>query len=305
MSHSHDQNYKNLILDYPRQAIQFFAAEEADQVDDSVEIIPLRQEQLKERLGDRFRELDTPLLLQWPDGRREAIVFILEEESDPARFHIERLAHYCLDIASLLETKRVVPVVIFLRKGQYPLSLTLGSEKGAFLTFHYIACELWKLSAEDFWESQNIVARLNLPLMQHSQAQHVATYAKSVDGLVILEHRIEYQRKYIDFIDKYANLDENEIAHYWTDYVSRNEAGERVMGAFQKKFEEMRAEGRVEGRVEEARKSVMLVLEARFGQVTDDIKTAITSMADPLVLEQKLQQAIICTSLDEFKMQLG
>ena len=30
-------------------------------------IIPLRQEQLKERLGDRFRELDTPLLVEWPD----------------------------------------------------------------------------------------------------------------------------------------------------------------------------------------------------------------------------------------------
>ncbi|MGD9973361.1 MAG: hypothetical protein AB7S77_09895 [Desulfatirhabdiaceae bacterium] len=33
---------------------------------------PIRQEQLKERLGDRFRELDTPLLVEWLDGRREA-----------------------------------------------------------------------------------------------------------------------------------------------------------------------------------------------------------------------------------------
>jgi len=71
---SHDQNFKNLILDYPHQALAFFAAEEAaDQLADA-EIFPARREQIKDRFGDRFRELDVPLLVQWPDGRREAQV---------------------------------------------------------------------------------------------------------------------------------------------------------------------------------------------------------------------------------------
>jgi hypothetical protein len=39
----------------------------------------------------------------------------LEEESDPRRFSIQRLAHYCLDLGELFETDRVVPVVMFLR----------------------------------------------------------------------------------------------------------------------------------------------------------------------------------------------
>jgi hypothetical protein len=30
----------------------------------------MRGEQLKERLGERCRELDVPLLVEWPDGRR-------------------------------------------------------------------------------------------------------------------------------------------------------------------------------------------------------------------------------------------
>ena len=50
---THDQNFKNLILDYPRQALEFFAAEEVGDLDEGVRIIPIRQEQLKERLGDR------------------------------------------------------------------------------------------------------------------------------------------------------------------------------------------------------------------------------------------------------------
>ena len=36
-------------------------------------------------MGERFRELDVPLLVEWPDGRREALLFVLEEESDPRR----------------------------------------------------------------------------------------------------------------------------------------------------------------------------------------------------------------------------
>ena len=54
----HDQNFKNLILDYPKQALAFFAAEEIDEKLSEARIVPIRQEQLKERLGDRFRELD-------------------------------------------------------------------------------------------------------------------------------------------------------------------------------------------------------------------------------------------------------
>ena len=91
---SHDQNFKNLILDYPHDALAFFASFEAEGLDPSVKITPLRQEQLKERLGERFRELDVPLRVEWPDGRRDTVLFVLEEETNPKRFSIHRLGHY-------------------------------------------------------------------------------------------------------------------------------------------------------------------------------------------------------------------
>lgn len=93
MPSSHDQNFKNLILDYPRQALELFATEEHAALESSVKIVPIRQEQLKERLGERFRELDVPLLVEWPDGRREALLFVLEEESRAGRFSIGRRRH--------------------------------------------------------------------------------------------------------------------------------------------------------------------------------------------------------------------
>jgi hypothetical protein len=64
MSQTHDQNFKNLILDYPVQAIEFFAPQEANTLDEPVKVTPLRQEQLKNKFGDRCRELDTPLMFE-------------------------------------------------------------------------------------------------------------------------------------------------------------------------------------------------------------------------------------------------
>lgn len=54
---------KNLIVDYPHVAVQFFAADNAAYVDTRARIIPIREEQLKKRLGDRFRERDVPMLV--------------------------------------------------------------------------------------------------------------------------------------------------------------------------------------------------------------------------------------------------
>ena len=52
----------------------------------------MRQEQLQERLGERFRELDIPLLVEWPDGRREAILFVIEEETEPSKLRDSHFA---------------------------------------------------------------------------------------------------------------------------------------------------------------------------------------------------------------------
>ena len=195
MNVTHDQNFKNMIVDYPRQSVQFFAADEAIDVDRAVRIIPIREEQLKERLGDRFRELDVPLLVEWPDGHREALLFVLEEETETARFSIHRLAHYCLDLSALFETERVVPVAIFLRKGQRPEELILGGDRHRYLTFRYLSCSLRALNWQDWRDSDNIVARLNLPNMAYSAGERVHVYALALRGLLQLEPDPEKQLK--------------------------------------------------------------------------------------------------------------
>ena len=252
---SHDQNFKNLILDYPRDALAFFAAEEAPVPTDDVRIIPARQEQLQEHLGEHFRELDVPLLVEWADGRREAILFVLEEESDWRRFSLHRLAHYCLDLAELFETDRVVPVAIFLRTAETAsASLTLGTEYRHYLTFDYLACKLAELPAERWQRSDNLVARVNLPNMRSPGSRKVDVYAQAVHGLLALEHDGDKRAKYLDFIDIYAGLTDNEIQQYQRQYPEET----NIMAGF---IQRARDEGIVEGE----RVVLERQLQRRFG----------------------------------------
>lgn len=271
MAHSHDQNFKNLILDYPQQALEFFAKQEAVGLDQQVRITPVRQEQLKERLGDRFRELDVPLLVEWPDGYREALLFVVEEETDPARFSVRRLAHYCLDLTDLLDTNRVVPVVIFLRASKrIPKQLKLGGDHHTYLSFHYLSCDLTGLDADQWLESTNLVARLNLPNMRWQPEQKLDIYASAVRGLQTLEPDLDKQVKYLDFIDIYTALDDNEMREYQERYPQETS---KMSGLRERWLNEGIEQGLEQGISQGERGLLYRQLSRRFGPLDESTET--------------------------------
>ena len=309
---SHDQNFKNLILDYPRDALAFFAPEEAPAPDDPVRIVPARQEQLQQRLGDRFRELDVPLLVEWADGRREAILFALEEETDWRRFSLHRLAHYCLDLAELFETDRVVPVAIFPRAADAaPASLTLGTERRRYLTFDYLACKLREIPSERWRNSGNLVARVNLPNMQSSEHRKVEVYAEAVRGLLEIEQDSDKRAKYIEFIDIYAGLTDNEYRRYRRQYRedssimagvisrAREEGMQRGMQqGIEQGIEQGIQRGMKQGRVEGERALLQRLLQRRFGLLSPEVAERLgqASVAD---LESWAENVVDAPTLDD------
>ena len=292
---AHDQNFKNLILDYPLQALAFFAAEEVGEGMAGARVVPIRQEQLKDRLGDRFRELDVPLLVEWPDGRREAILFVIEEETDPRRFSIYRLVHYCADLAELFKTDRVVPVVVFLNRGRVPRSLDLGGDRHTYLSFRYLACELGTTSFEQFRDSDNIVARLNLPNMAFAPEHRVEAYVLAIRGLMELETNPEKQLKYLDFIDIYAGLDDNDRVRYQRDYPREAE----IMTTFAERF---RQEGMQQGMQQGMQKGevqlFLRLLRGKFGEVPEPARRRIESADADLLLEWS-DRLLTASSLDD------
>ena len=288
---SHDQNFKNLILDYPQDALAFLAAEEALLAEDTVEIIPARQEQLQERLGEHYRELDVPLLVTWQDGRREAILFVLEEETDRRRFSLHRLAHYCLDLADLYKMDRVVPVVIFLRDAEAPSMLTLGSERHDYLTFDYLACKLNAMPFERWQDRDNLVARLNLPNMQCTDEQKIEVYAQAIKGLLALEPDWDKRAQYIEFIDIYAGLTDNELRRFQQQYP---EANDTMAGFVQRACDEGIEQGRVEGE----RAVLERLLQHRFGDLSPEIVARLTQ-ASRSDLEAWAENVLDAGTLDD------
>ena len=247
---------------------------------------------MKERLGGRFRALDTPLLVKWADGRREAVVFALEEESDWGRFSPHRLAHYCLDLADMLGTDRVVPVVIFLRDAaRAPTSLALGTERRAYLTFEYVACTLADIPAERWLESRNLVARVNLPNMRGYQARRIGTYAAAVRGLFELEPDPARREKYLDFIDTYADLDDNERRRYRELYPQE---GTTMAGIVQR----ARDEGKQQGIEQGERTLLRRQLRRRFGLLPPEADERI-GRASARDLESWAENVLDAGTLDE------
>ena len=101
---------------------------------------------------------------------------------------MHRLAHYCLDLAELFETNRVVPVAIFLRQAEMaPTSLNLGTERRRYLSFDTLACKLEEIPVERWRQSENLVARINRPNLQNQEDRKVEVYAQAIRGLLTLE----------------------------------------------------------------------------------------------------------------------
>ena len=289
---SHDQNFKNLILDYPLDALSFFAAPEAPSPEDSVQITPIRQELLQERFGAHYRELDVPLKVEWQDGRRETILFILEEETDWHRFSLHRLGSYCFELAELCKSDRVVPVVIFLREADSaPASLILGTEHQPYITLDYLACKLKAIPYERWQYSDNLVARLNLPNMYIPAGHEIDVYHQAIQGLQKLEPDRDKQAKYVDFIDIYARLTDNQLRQWQQQYPEES----TTMTGFAQRY---RDEGMQLGRQEGERRVLERLLQRRFGALSAKNTERLTeaSMED---LETWAENVLDAQTLDD------
>ena len=213
---SHDQNFKNLILDFPREALAFFLPQEQIPLDDSVVVRPIRQEASKLRFWHRNMIMDTPSRVEWPDGEREPLIVLLEEDTVTSRFDPLRLNEYLARLMRQEKTQRVVVVVIFLRRGKIERALVAAGDHTQTLKFTWVPCELAGMQAADFAGSPNIVARLVSVCMQYpsDRASRVRVYGQAVQGLLTLVTDPDLQRKYLDFIEDYLTLDASEWRLY-------------------------------------------------------------------------------------------
>ena len=105
-----------------------------------------------------------------------------------------------------------------------------GTERRRYLTFDTLACKLKAIPAERWQQSDNLVARANLPNMQSSQNRKVEIYAEAVGGPLEFEQDGDKRAKYIEFIDIYAGLTDNEYRRYRQQYREDSSCRLRIWG---------------------------------------------------------------------------
>ena len=292
----HDQAFKNLVIDFPRQAVEFFAGEETGPLPPGVRIVPLRQEQQVDHLGRRHRILDVPLLVEFPRGGREAVVFALEGESGARRFSPARLAAYCADLSELTGSTRIVPVVVFLERAPGVARWQLGTERRTYLDLTWIGCRLGELDVGPWLESDNVVARLNLVNMAHGPGEARRAASAALDGLFGHVDDERLQVKYAKYVADYAQLPEDEMAEMIEERIERkgHSPARRALEKFIRKW---RREGRVEGRAVEraeslggSRATIVRILDARglpFSSADRDRLEAVDDLSELFRLTER------------------
>ena len=212
---SHDQNFKNLILDYSRHALAFFAPEEAPGPEDDVRILP-------GPVGAGLVPARTRTCGNLQGGRGRAPPLRTRRESQLAW-----------------------PVSIFLRAGAAPATVALGTERGRYLTFDFLACRLYAMDAREWRDSDNPVALTNLPNMRRpADLDRVDVFAPAVRGLRAVEPDGGKLVKYARFIDIYSVLTEKEQESYRRRYP---EESKTMAGMIQRAHDEGMHQGRAEG----------------------------------------------------------
>ena len=210
------------------------------------------------------------------------------------------LAHYCLDLAELFETDRVVPVAIFLRAAEAtPASLTLGTERRRYLAFDYLACKLKEIPSERWQHSDNLVARVNLPNMHTPESRRVEVYAEAVRGLLALERDSDKRAKYIEFIDIYAGLTDNEYRRYQRQYREDSSTMAGVISrAREEGMQRGMQQGMQQGRVEGERALLERQLRRRFGLLSPAIAARL-GQASAADLETWAENVLDAPTLDD------
>ena len=59
--------------------------------------------------------------------------------------------------------------------------------------------------------------------MRHARERRLEIYASALRGLLTLESDWNKQRTYLDFVDAYADLREDEVARYRAEYIDKTE----------------------------------------------------------------------------------
>lgn len=204
---SHDQNFKNLFQDFPKEALEWILPEVLKAYGPVRRIEFIRQEPKKLRLRDSHLSLDMPILFRF--DRRQIILWLVEFQEDKAKFSIFRLLRYVTDMTESHPNALVIPTVLFTDRKRWRKDVAKALDhrfgEKQFLHFEYILIKLFDFKARDYYNSKNPLVRILLPKMAYEESDRGEVFRKALTGLFQLTSALMFE-KYTEFIDIYSGI---------------------------------------------------------------------------------------------------
>jgi len=210
---SHDHNFKNLLADFPKEALDWILPEAAEKLGAVLKIGFVRQEPKKRRLSDAHPALDMPILFSFEKG--QILLWLLEFQEDKSRFSIYKLLKYMADSAEAYPEATVIPTVLFTdrkkwnKKRDVTRNLNIEFCGRIFLHFEYVFIKLFDMNAGDYYHYDNPLIKILLPKMNYAPEERAEVIRQALLGLHRLVSPMLFD-KYADFIDVYAGIREEE-----------------------------------------------------------------------------------------------
>jgi len=262
---SHDHHFKNLFLDFPREALTWLLPEVLHEYGKLHRIEFVRQQPGKRKLSDRGLELDMPILFTFDAG--EILLWLVEFQEDKRRFSIYRLLRYATDLMERYPAATVIPTVLF--------------------------------TARDYYTTANPLLKILLPKMDFRKEDRLEVIRQAYQGLYELAAPMLFD-KYLDFIDVYAEITENEKESVYQDLKEHKETAMLAQYIKNKGFEEGMQQGMQEGMQQGMQQGKYGLLErilvSRFGPLPEWAMQRLGS-ASPEQLDRWAERVLVAESI--------
>ncbi len=254
---SPDEMIKNLIRDYPVDALEFIKPEIIARYGHPVKIHFNIQEVKKHSHYDRNLKNDISITYTFKNGKKVVLVLI-EHWSDKAKFDIFRFAHYVIDLAHRSPEVDILPVALFTdRSGtwhtQPPPEIRISCLDETYLHFRYDLIRMKDHQAEKYMETKNRFIAVLRSAMRYEIEKKIALAVEFIRTYGYIEKDIRNIEKNIDIIEFFLEISKEEKESIINSLEERRESNMIVQELKKRGYREGIQQGMQKGIFEEKR----------------------------------------------------
>jgi len=255
-----DQIIKNLLRDYPAEALEFFNPDIIKKYGHPVKIDFNIQEIKKNSHFDSNMKNDMAITFTFRKGEK-VILMLVEHWSDKAKFDIHRFAHYLIDLAKRFPQAEIFPVALFTDKSEKWIKepereIKIICLDETYMYFKYKLIRMKDHEARHYSNTKNRFIAVLRSAMRREAEKKIILALELYKYYSQIEEDIRTVIKNMDAIDFFLEIsaaEREEIIKIIDETENRGDVMLTLSQELKKRgFEKGRLEGKLEAKLETA-----------------------------------------------------